>query len=81
MADSSIERAVLDKPVGSLTQVESTAGHHLIEVLAESTAEGPGSAATAAPAQPRPPYASASVQQLHEVLSDPAKARALQLLL
>ena len=87
MADSAIEQAVLDKPVGSITQVESSAGFHLFEVLAESTTEsttdagqksGPagsrGARGASLPAQQqRSPIASASVQQLADVLNDPAK--------
>lgn len=73
MADSSIENAVLSKPVGTVTQVESGSGHHLIEVVNES--EPLGEAAEAASEPPKPQIINASVLDLAAVLQDSAKVR------
>ena len=75
-ADSAIEEAVLDKPIGHIAQVEGSSGFHLIEVLGESEPPGlqyneAGAAAQAeAEAAPaRNPIAAVSVRDLSEVLS------------
>ena len=89
MADSAIEEAVLDKPVGHVTQVESSSGHHLIEVLNENeprssgNRDGSGSASASAvpaastpPPPQRSPISAASVRDLASVLADTEQVRA-----
>jgi parvulin-like peptidyl-prolyl isomerase len=76
MADSSIEQSVLDKPVGSLTQVKSSSGFHLIEVLSESMPAEAGAAAMQKPQQEQQRMLrSASVQELASVLQDTKQVR------
>lgn len=81
-ADSAIEAAVLDKPVGHLAQVQSASGYHLIEVLREGSAEaasantasrGTAAASTHAAAPAPGQILSASVHELDAALKDEAQ--------
>ena len=71
MADSNIERAVLDKPVGTVAHAESAAGYHIVEVLSESEPVTAPSAGTTNVAQV-PRIINASVRDLADVLQDGA---------
>jgi hypothetical protein len=80
MADSAIGAAVLDKPVGSVTLAKSSAGHHLIEILNESTSSQESAsfplaaeAGIGANSMGRGRVFNASVQQLADVMRDPEK--------